>query len=271
MLYALQMMENKLDQLLAGGGGGSGSAAALPIGSTGMFTNGAIPSGWQNLDGTALTIADNPAAYALLGHQFDRMLDEMSTRAAAMDMHPQMTADSMPSGYVASASSSAGAGYEAYRAFDSAYSPTTNGWMTAAGEFNGALTIALPAPMGISRYIIIPSGTSGTPPKDFTLEGSTDGTNWTVLDAQTGIVDWTAGSNEFGLNITKLAGMYSQFRLNVSAGVTADTALSIRQLLLMIAPPVLIGNPPPAGFFRVPNLVALNMSAGPVVMCMKIE
>lgn len=273
MLYAIAAMENKLDQLLANGGwASSGAAAALPPGYIAAFVDGAIPSGWQKLDGSALAIADNPVLYALFGDRYAAMLDELTTRAQAASIVPPMTSNTAPAGYTASASSQYSATFAPFCAFDGVLPITdaSNCWMAASSTCAGWLAIALPAAKGLCKYKITSRGNTGADPSAFTREGSNDGIQWTVLDTRTGITNWTIGSsNTFELDASKLAATYNRFRLNVTACASADSYLAIGELTLYGGTPV-IGSPPPAGQFRVPNLASSATAMPGGAWCVKL-
>ncbi|MEE6273978.1 GH92 family glycosyl hydrolase [Georgenia sp. MJ206] len=102
-------------------------------------------------------------------------------------------------------------------------------WLTFAET--GTLTYELSEPVSITGYALTSANDAPErDPRDFTVEGSTDGTTWVELDAQTGQA-WQVGS-ENNRGVTKgyeLAGRsaeYAYYRLDV----TANNGTNIVQL-----------------------------------------
>lgn len=268
-LYQYSRIEQKLDQLLAGGGG-SGATAALPPGYVGPFMAGAIPDGWAAMDGRALAIADNPVLYALFADRYNNSFDELSTRSQASSLVPAMTSNTAPSGFVATASSSYGVGYEAFRAFDGIKSGI-NAWITSSGVYTGWLRIDLPVSKGVTSYSITGRADIGSDPSDFTLEGSNDGgATWTVLDTRSGEINWPVGSTRsYELDASQLAATYNSIRLSVIASGTPDSYLAIGELIINGGDPAVFP-PPDIGQFRVPNLKSSPADLPGSVWCVKL-
>lgn len=94
----------------------------------------------------------------------------------------------------------------AWRAFDDDDStywkgtglPASVGW-----RFNSAKTI--------QAYGLVYAGTM---PKDFTFEGSNNGTSWTVLDTRTDVLDWQVGALK--LFVVDSPGSYTYYRINIT-------------------------------------------------------
>jgi|GEM_PF-3257358 len=267
-LYQNARIEQKLDQLIAGGGA-SGSVAAMPPGYLATFLPDAIPSGWMALNGQSIAISDNPVLYAMFADRYNTQLDEHSTRAAATSLVPAMTAADQPAGYKASASSIYSEAYAAFHAFDGVIN-STKGWVTASGVYTGWLRIDLPAAKSITSYSITARGSTGSEPENFTLEGSSDGgSTWTVLDTRIGETGWSLGSTRsYELDAIQLASTYSSIRLNISKSTTPDSYLAIAALVINGGDAVFF---PPlgAGQFRVPNLKSSPADLPGAVWCVK--
>lgn len=126
------------------------------------------------------------------------------------DIIPTMTSNTTPSG-TASASSDNGSGYAAWKTMDNdnatywATNNTTTGW----------IRYQFPAAHIVVKYTMTASSalTSSTP-KNWTFEGSNDGTNWTTLDTQTNQTGWT--SNQKRTYTFSNTTAYSYYRINVS-------------------------------------------------------
>lgn len=267
-LYQNARIEQKLDQLLAGGGA-SGSVAAMPPGYLAPFLPDAIPSGWLAMNGQAIAISDNPMLYALFADRYNKTIDELATRAAAISLVPAMTAANKPAGYTASASSSYGAGYEAFRAFDGVIGGI-NGWITSSGVYTGWLRIDLPQAKNITSYAITNRGDIGSEPQDFTLEGSNNGgASWVVLDSRSGEINWPlASTRSYELDSSQLASAYTSIRLNIIKSTTADSYLAIGELKInggsvVMSPTVAMGQ------FRLPNLKSSPADLPGAVWCVK--
>ncbi|MEK3913486.1 fibronectin type III domain-containing protein [Paenibacillus sp. FSL H7-0331] len=115
-------------------------------------------------------------------------------------------------------------GYEAWGA------PTATGWL--AYEF--------PAQKTISKYVISYGKTvangynNGMNPKDWTFEGSNNGTNWVVLDTQSNITSWTEDEEKsfvFDNNTP-----YKIYRINISANngsLNTNVKVTVHELGMM--------------------------------------
>lgn len=147
-----------------------------------------------------------------------------------------MTANNSPSPYIASAATSLGAGFEAYRAFNGSVVDPGN-WAGFSGS-SGILTIDMGAGNSfiITNYDVQADNPvhAGSQPKDWTLEGSNNGSDWAVLDTVTGETGWTNGElRSFVCDVVTTA--YRYFRLNISAN-NADTNTVVGELYLQGEP-----------------------------------
>lgn len=101
---------------------------------------------------------------------------------------------------------------------------TPNGWATNAAPTVGAprwVRFQMTVPTVVTSYQIYPAFTGATrTPKDWTFEGSMDGTTWTTLDTRTGVTSWpsltTPNSYSFANSVA-----YAYYRLSVTANVNA--------------------------------------------------
>lgn len=126
---------------------------------------------------------------------------------------PIMTSNTTPEG-IASASSDAGPGNEAFQAFD------RNGgveWVAAAGAPQW-LQYEFVANTLITDYRLVVLGVS-----DWTLQGSSDGISFTVLDTQVGVLSG-------GAFTLAAPGFYLFYRLDVSVSTAPAVTVDILDL-----------------------------------------
>lgn len=109
-----------------------------------------------------------------------------------------------------------------------AFDSSTSTYWTSAAVSSGWLRVQLATPATLTEYSIrrrddIPNRN----PKDWTFQGSNDGSSWTTLDTQTGITWGVAGETK---NFTfSNSTSYEYYRLNVTAN-NGDTYLSVTTL-----------------------------------------
>lgn len=109
-----------------------------------------------------------------------------------------------------------------------AFDGSTSTYWTTAAVATGWLKLQLATPATLTEYSIrrrddIPNRN----PKDWTFEGSNDGSSWTTLDTQTGITWGSAGETK---NFTfSNSTSYEYYRLNVTAN-NGDSYLSVTEL-----------------------------------------
>lgn len=139
-----------------------------------------------------------------------------------------MTSNTAPSPYMASASSEYDAHAAAWHAFsDETLNPTQSFdcWASASGVRNAWIQIDLGKPTAINKYIVYARRLYKTTaakltesPSTWTVQGSNDGVTFTTIDSQSGktVAVWTEASGrlEFFLNGTYT---YRYYRLHVTA------------------------------------------------------
>ena len=120
-----------------------------------------------------------------------------------------------------------GTGYEGWRAFDN----NSNTRWGVAATF-GMLSVKLSAAKIIAGYSIRARNDTYLidSPKSWTLEGSNNGTDWTVLDTQAGVTAWSMNERkEFAIS-SPAAHLY--YRLTISSNQSGtDTSVSEVELL----------------------------------------
>ncbi|MGG0822963.1 SPRY domain-containing protein [Paenibacillus turicensis] len=125
---------------------------------------------------------------------------------------PQMTSNTAPSGR-AFASSIYGSNYEPWKVFG-----TNSEYASAQNTSNsGYIGYEFINKIKIGKYAISSAGIHTYAPKDWTFEGSNDGSNWTVLDLQINQT-WVAVNieKEYVIDISKI-NSYKMYRLNWTA------------------------------------------------------
>lgn len=151
----------------------------------------------------------------------------------ANDIAPHnMTANNAPSPYVALASSEWTDNlHNAFCAFDGAWS--YNQYWISNGISTGwiQLFVGSTTEYQLESYSLrsnsIPE--PNRMPRDFTMSGSVDGTNWTVLSTVTGQTNW--GNAEVRNFVCTTGGYFTYFRLTVSAN-NGDTYLALGEMYL---------------------------------------
>jgi len=148
------------------------------------------------------------------------------------DLIPVMTSNTSPSGQVSASSSYDSTTYAPWKAFDgNNVSGVCSRWISS-GNMPQWIAYKFNAPVTARNYYILPEtgGCADRAPKNFQLQGSNDGVNWTSLDTQSNITLnlYNAGGLTFSI---ANPGSYNNYRLLVSA-VNGSTVVSIQQIKL---------------------------------------
>lgn len=175
------------------------------------------------------------------GSSSNYSVDTSSGRVApttGSDEVPTMTGASTPSGTVA-ATSSFGAGFEAYRAFDDV-TAGSNCWFSN-GVPSGGSPQEISYDWGSAKAIIsytVRASTSACiasetarAPNTWTMDGWT-GSAWVQLDSQSGIT-WTSGQQKT-FTVTS-PGSYNKYRLNITANNGGANGVGIAEIEFMQA------------------------------------
>lgn len=183
-------------------------------------------------------------------------------KAGLVNLVPQMMSNVTPAG-TADASSIYSAGYEAWHAFNNTTGDYWHASM-AGGPWWVSYDFGIETP--ITRYALTGYGPSvGYNPKTWTLEGTSDGITWTVLDTKT---DYVLGSTRHEFVIAGAA-RHRRYRLHATANCGAG-AIVVTELELIdfAASPnaldYLAGTLPYAGAFVHKLVDAPNVSKPPL-------
>jgi hypothetical protein len=151
---------------------------------------------------------------------------------------PRMTANNAPSPFVASASSAWSSG-PAFRAFDMVIQDGVRdfGWLSAFGNTTGSVQVDLGVATTIIGYVVMESPYIGsaTSPKDWTLQGSADGSNWTTLDTQSGKT-WNVNYTQ-QLAFAISSATYRYYKLNITLNNGNASFVGVGQLTFIIPTP----------------------------------
>jgi hypothetical protein len=147
----------------------------------------------------------------------------MDTSMYSANVVPAMTSDTTPSGVVTISSQQDGS-LPGWEVFDHGLSTGTgeNGWHSANAGFPAWISYQFPAAHKIelysfrSRFNANGAGGGTWAPRTWTLEGSNDGTNWTVVDTRTG---QQSKSDEVRTYKVANPGMFSYYKVNVTDNV----------------------------------------------------
>ena len=142
-----------------------------------------------------------------------------------------MTSDTAPSPFVASESSAVDVNHGAWGAFTSNINnhwgaSASTGWMQIdLGAGNSQL-------LGVYRVVSSNDSTPTRQPNAWTMQGSNDGSTFTVIDTQTGQTSW-GNFEQRSFTCATQSTAYRYFRLNVTANNGDTTHLSVGALLLV--------------------------------------
>lgn len=141
---------------------------------------------------------------------------------------PSMTSNSLPAGYTA-ASSNAQSGYDAWKAFNGSSTGAVNDLVSSSSPtVPWTLDRALPAAKRVYSYRLIQHSGPGNEnwndlgsPTEWTIRGSNDGVNWTVIDNR------SSQPISFGSSIlyeVANPGSYSMYRMQVTRAGTGGAS-----------------------------------------------
>jgi hypothetical protein len=164
----------------------------------------------------------------------------------ANDLTPTLTSNSSASPIIVSASTEYNSSYAAWKAFN--HLVGASGWASTAGH-TGWLKVYSGGPLWTVTSYTVSSCTDSlvAMAKDWTLQGSTDGSNWTVIDTQTGQASWT--SDDMRTYTISSPGNYSYYKLDITDNCGNADATEVGELELIGT--VYEAPPPPAG--RIPS------------------
>lgn len=153
------------------------------------------------------------------------------------DITPVMTAASS-GGFTASSSSTLGAGFEAFQAFNGvggADGSANIGFLANAGS--AWLQLDCGSPRRIGAYTL-QSGNQyhgSRSPSAWTFEGCDDGSSWLVLDSRSGVSSWSAAEKKSFALAEPAA--YRFYRLNITANNGAGAYVGVVEMELLSASP----------------------------------
>lgn len=144
---------------------------------------------------------------------------------------PKMTSNTLPSPFVASASTQYSTEYQAWRAFNGESDDSQDSWIATVST--GWLQIKLDESKVVVMYDVVNVNSSGeaqkNAPKSWVLEGSVNGSSWVSLDKRTNEISWQAGEQR---SFTFANGnSYLYYRINVTAN-NGRSYLGIAELVL---------------------------------------
>lgn len=167
------------------------------------------------------------------GESFEYTAESYFANTAPVDTIPVMTSGTT-SGVTMSADTTAGGGFEAWRAGDNNVEVY---WASSTGALPHWLKVNFGAANNktIKSYRIHDANVTGFSLRSWTLEGSNDDSAWTVLDTRTDVTDWgtssIAGPLYHWYQVTS-PGSYRYYRVNVTAKNGAGNQVIIGDLIL---------------------------------------
>lgn len=172
-------------------------------------------------------------AGASINQAYDTAGQFKPTFEAGSNQIPTMTAATTSGVSIDASNSNTATGFQPWHIGDKV---GTTSWVTQNGTTSGWVRVDLGSgnEKSIAAYSILqrPS-TLNQAPRDWTLEGSNNGTTWTSLDARSGETAWTEGvARTF---IVSSPASFRYYRLNVTAVQTGGIAIGVAELSLNIA------------------------------------
>lgn len=149
---------------------------------------------------------------------------------------PAMTTYDSPTPVVISAKAQHSS-YPSWKAFNQNNTASAQGYLVAASN----LPVWLKADLGsgvskkVKEYTVSCFQSNVRCPKDWTLEGSNNDTDWDVLDTVTGETGWASSTDEMRSYTVDSSGYYRYYQLNVSANNGDSFYLNIGELELLEA------------------------------------
>ncbi|MFZ5968972.1 MAG: cohesin domain-containing protein [Bacillota bacterium] len=143
---------------------------------------------------------------------------------------PQMTSNTTPSG-IASASDTHSVA-PPFRAFNRSTDYSNDRWGSNSGITSAWLSYEFDTVKTITKYTLIARSGTGlnSAPKNWTFEGSNDGTNWIILDTRSEEINWESGEKrEYTFTNNS---QYKIYRINMTANNGA-TYYSIAEMEMM--------------------------------------
>jgi fibronectin type 3 domain-containing protein len=185
-------------------------------------------------------------------------LDNQTTGSSGTSAIPTMTSNTAPSGQAIASNEYAIWSCYAYKAFNGVKT-SNDGWFTQNIP-SGWLEYVFPSSQTINKYTIYGynyAGYNDRNPKDWTFEGSDDGTTWTVLDTQTGVTNWNTTSGYTKTFNFANSTAYHRYRINVSAN-NGNALLAITELQMFTGSST--------GYANVVPMMTSNNSPAPVTI-----
>jgi hypothetical protein len=182
---------------VANGNWSSGSTwdnGAVPLNADDVFANARTVTIDQNITVNRITNAQ-PNIYGAV------FVPDIAT--------PKMTSNTTPSG-IAFASSTAGGG-TAWGVFDQ----NRGTYWQSGGTNSGFVGYQFPSGKIIKQYAIFTAATIGNNPKDWTFQGSNDGSTYTTIETVTGFS--SVASTWYVRNVSSNTTSYTYYRMNITA------------------------------------------------------
>lgn len=167
--------------------------------------------------------ADGVDAAGSTGEAYDGAAKTFKSQSTGAETSLQNMTSANSAGSVVTTSSEYGSGYFAWTAFDGVTGTNSSGWFTAnvaapwwlrrqwvgqSKRWTSYTITAIPAPN---------SNPGLWGPRDWLLQGSNDGTNWTTIDTRTGINTWAPTGGDSKTFVIQDPGNFQYYRHYVTA------------------------------------------------------
>lgn len=206
-----------------------------PIGTVIEYVGNSKPDHYLACNGKIYNIVDYPELFNKIGNKFGG--DGTTTFAVpnysgtAMDVTPIMTSNTTPIPYVASASSvyNNEARYYAYRAFNGTSADVNDAWLSAGISTSQYIMLDFGTPTTVDtvKILINNPNASTVAPKDFTVQGSNNGTDFAIIKtfSETSWTNNVAKTLSLDASVT-----YRYYKVNITSNNGYSGYVGISQL-----------------------------------------
>ncbi|MBS1983112.1 MAG: hypothetical protein JST16_02975 [Bdellovibrionales bacterium] len=177
-----------------------------------------VSSAWSSLpaSSTVYLYVDRNSSNGSLSYGYSTSKPQYAPyQPSGVAATPTMTSNTAPSGTVTEGSSY-NASYLGWKAFNKTTVDNNDAWCTASGVTASTLGYQFPSAKVISSYSVQYRNYSDPleAPKDWTFQGSSNGSSWTTLDTRSSETGWS--QNQKRSYTVSSPASYAYYRLNIT-------------------------------------------------------